>query len=277
MLDVAVDGLKSAARDFYTMTKIKIVLYDENRRNLYSYPETMCTFCEMIRSVPKLCKECLKCDNIGFDICEKTRKPYIYKCHMNIVEAIAPIIENDVLIGYMMLGQVSPPDSLDEICKKASETALKYNLDKELLLKSTKSIRAADNDFIISAVNMMSMCACYLYVNKIITNKTDIISCQLTDYINAHLADRLTVAELCKTFYLSRSRLYYISNKAFNMGISEYIRKTRLEKAKELLLQTEKKVYQIADETGFDDPNYFIRIFKQYMGVTPYKYRKSKG
>ena len=106
MLDVMMDELKTATRDFYNLTGIKIVLYDKTRRYLYSYPESMCEFCKTVRTNATLKKRCLAFDNIGFDECERTHQPYIYQCHMGLLEAITPICEGDVIIGYMMMGQV---------------------------------------------------------------------------------------------------------------------------------------------------------------------------
>lgn len=54
-----------------------------------------------------------------------------------------------------------------------------------------------------------------------------------------------------------------------------YLRKIRIEKASMLLSQTSKTVEAIAHETGFESSNYFIRIFKQVVGMTPNEYRQS--
>ncbi len=57
------------------------------------------------------------------------------------------------------------------------------------------------------------------------------------------------------------------------MGIASYIKKLRLEKAKELLTQTDLTVSQVAMEAGFSDYNYFCRIFKKETGLPAGKYR----
>lgn len=48
----------------------------------------------------------------------------------------------------------------------------------------------------------------------------------------------------------------------------------RIERAKALLRDSEKKIYEIALETGFEDPGYFSYCFKQRCGVTPKNYRQ---
>ena len=274
MLDVAMEELKRVMRDFYNITGIKTVLYDSKRKMLYSYPEEMCGFCKIVRSNNVLAQKCLNCDSIGFDECDKLRRPYIYKCHMGLSEAVAPIIENGVVIGYMMMGQILNMELSEKILKKVKKTAEKYGIDSEKLLKEVYDFKAADDNFIMSAANMLSMCACYLYFNKIIKNRTDMLVFRIKDYIDAHISEEISVADICRNLYISKSRLYSVSKSSFGMGISDYIRKFRLERAKNMLLETEKNICQIAYESGFKDPNYFTRTFKKYEGITPGAYRK---
>lgn len=274
MLEVAMNELKKAAMDFYNITHTQIVLYDENRNHLYSYPESHCTFCAAVRSSPILDKKCIECDNSGFDICDKTRKPYIYKCHMNLSEAIAPIIENNIIIGYMMIGQILSTTAADDVIKQAQKTAEKHNLDLNLLLSGLHEMKTVNNDFIYSLINMASMCACYLYCNKIIKDHSDVLTHQLCSYIENHLSDELSLKILCKELCLSRSKLYKLSLTAFGTGISDYILKRRLDEAKKLLTESNKPIYEISETVGYKDANYFVRIFKINEGITPGKYRK---
>ena len=55
---------------------------------------------------------------------------------------------------------------------------------------------------------------------------------------------------------------------------SDYLTRVRLEAAKKLLMEGA-SVDKTAEEVGYNDGNYFIKIFKKYVGVTPAKYRKS--
>ena len=57
------------------------------------------------------------------------------------------------------------------------------------------------------------------------------------------------------------------------MGIAAYIKKLRMEKAKELLKQTDLTISQVAAQTGFSDYNYFCRVFKKETGIPAKKYR----
>ena len=53
----------------------------------------------------------------------------------------------------------------------------------------------------------------------------------------------------------------------------DYLNNVRITKSKELLSQTDKKMYQIAKSVGYDNVKYFFRIFKKLTGMTPEEYR----
>lgn len=266
------EDLQKVLKDFYNLTKFKIVLYNSDRQILYSYPEKMCKFCETVRTNKSLAKKCLNCDNNGFDICDQTRKPYIYECHMSITEAIAPIYSNEIKIGYLMFGQILNTDR-----KKLSETAklVSESYDLKFTDEMICEMTVADDSYINSAVNMMSMCANYLYTNEIIRNNPKILVYQLKEYIRTHLHTDISIDSICRQFYISQTKLYKISKKNFNMGISDYIRTQRIQKAKKLIENTEDSISQIALAVGIKDTNYFIRIFRQSEGLTPLQYRKN--
>ncbi|WP_276577867.1 helix-turn-helix transcriptional regulator [Bacillus thuringiensis] len=49
----------------------------------------------------------------------------------------------------------------------------------------------------------------------------------------------------------------------------------RIHHATNMLLETDFSISEIAQLNGYDDPNYFIKIFKQQLGITPNRYRKN--
>lgn len=63
----------------------------------------------------------------------------------------------------------------------------------------------------------------------------------------------------------------YISNvfaKETKMTFSNYLKKVRIEKAKELILSTDMKIYEVACSVGYSDQKYFSKVFKEYTGVS---------
>ena len=65
--------------------------------------------------------------------------------------------------------------------------------------------------------------------------------------------------------------------KQFGMGFSEYVNGKRLEKAKELLETTSLSVRDVAITVGFSEANYFSRLFKQNLGMSPTEFRNMQN
>lgn len=83
----------------------------------------------------------------------------------------------------------------------------------------------------------------------------------------------LTVADEC---YISSWHLSKLLNQYTGKGFFEIVNIIRLDKAKELLKTTTKKVQDISEMVGFQDVTHFSRIFKNYVGVSPKEFR-SRG
>lgn len=86
---------------------------------------------------------------------------------------------------------------------------------------------------------------------------------------------RLTAESLAKRLYVSPQQLTALFRRRFGISTKEYIHQVRMERAKFLLARTEKRIYEIAFEVGFQDIDYFTRVFKQNTGTTPSAYRRA--
>ena len=82
----------------------------------------------------------------------------------------------------------------------------------------------------------------------------------------------LSVSEIARHFYVDSSYIRRVFKKAYNMSITEYILNLRMEKAKELLVENNFKLSVICEKVGFEDYNYFSRVFKRYCGISPKVY-----
>lgn len=93
------------------------------------------------------------------------------------------------------------------------------------------------------------------------------------DYIDGHLADKLTLDIMENKFYISKFYLSHLFKKNIGVGVQEYIRYKRISKAKELLSKG-LTVTEVCQATGFNDYSNFIRTFKSIVGVSPGQYGK---
>ena len=99
----------------------------------------------------------------------------------------------------------------------------------------------------------------------------------IKETVNLHLFSSLSVEELAKLCNLSLSSFKREFKKIFNDTPSNFINTERLKKAVELLKVSDFTISDIAYDTGFNDPSYFARLFKDKMGMSPSTFRKKHG
>ena len=81
--------------------------------------------------------------------------------------------------------------------------------------------------------------------------------------------------QLCDALKMSRSHVHRKLIAELNLSCSEFIKQIRLEKAKELLIETNHSIYDIAFSVGYPDANYFSRSFSKVYGFTPSRFRQA--
>lgn len=96
-------------------------------------------------------------------------------------------------------------------------------------------------------------------------------------YIQQHYAEALTVGELAGHFHFSPDYLTRQMKRATGMTPSALITQHRMNKAKHLLVYTNKSVLEISGETGYKDLAVFCRMFTKWVGQSPTRYRKEQG
>ncbi len=277
MLSVSRETLKKIARDFYNITRLKITFFSKERKVILSYPpeNIRSPICAIMHQHPETCALCYKCDFDALNTVKFRHEPYIYTCHAGLTEAIAQIYENEVFIGYIMVGQFLISGTEDEALQRLEEISKRHGISN--LVEKLALVEKRERDFTESAVSIMQAYACYITTHNIIKNNADILSAQITEYIKEHLNEDLNVEKICKELYISRARLYDVSSKIFKRGIMDYVNILRMDRASFLLLTTSMKVYEIAEAVGFSDTKYFVRKFRQVNKITPLQYRKLKA
>ena len=98
---------------------------------------------------------------------------------------------------------------------------------------------------------------------------------QVQAYIRNHLSEKLTLADVAAVFNFSPNYLSQLFGKYGDSGFVEYITETRISAAKEMLERGDKKVYEIAEELGFESSFYFSKVFKKVTGLSPREYQQS--
>jgi AraC-like DNA-binding protein len=93
-------------------------------------------------------------------------------------------------------------------------------------------------------------------------------------YLTEHCSASLRIDNLCREMGMSRAALSKAFKRDLGISLKEYMIRLLLKKAREMLVSSDMRIGEIAYNLGYEDPFYFTRIFKKYMGETPRTYRR---
>ncbi|MDQ2719438.1 MAG: AraC family transcriptional regulator [Bacteroidota bacterium] len=91
--------------------------------------------------------------------------------------------------------------------------------------------------------------------------------------IDADTSRHFTIEFIATKIHIGETKLKKGFKHYYKVGLFTYLRKQRMIKAAELILETNKTIKQIAKASGFKHPSNFITAFTSYHGLTPTKYR----
>ena len=181
-----------------------------------------------------------------------------------------PLLFEGQLLGYMIMGRVRSGEQMpSELCALLSPTAREQaeTLFHALPLYTESRARAT--------ADLAAMLASYILSEGLILPQKSEEAERLVDYIERHLHQPLSTARICHDLHLSKSMLYRLFLQHFRCGVNQYLTARRLERARELLAQTDLPVTEIAEAVGLANYTYFCRLFRRKIGHTPLQYRKN--
>ena len=265
--------LNELMQDFFTLTGIRIVLFDADHREICAYPPDVESFCAYMRTNQKFDEMCRESDRQAFHSCRKSRSLYVCKCHAGLTEATVPILEGERILGYMMLGQVTDNHDREQVFLELTALAHTYGIEKNLSSR-IKKIKYRNEQQIRSATKIMEACTAYVRLKELVTPSGKQLIDSIQHFVEEHIREELDVDRICREFKISRTRLYETIRPYTDGGIASFIRRTRLEYAKNLIRTTDLSIPEIASTCGFSDYNYFLRIFKKQYGTSSKALRK---
>lgn len=114
-------------------------------------------------------------------------------------------------------------------------------------------------------------------LQAVYTDASDLLK-QVKAYIQKNYANEdLTLTQIADHFYLNHCYLTSIFKERYGINLYDYLIQTRMEKAGELAVSSDQKVYEIAAAAGYKNSQYFSVSFKKYYGCTVMEYRQKKG
>lgn len=168
-----------------------------------------------------------------------------------------------------------------------TETARIFGLDSKIVFRDVntltyfeKILKICENTD-LSADEINSLCApifteLIIFISNEINKSSDISDEAMTlkNYIDSHIEENISIEFLSKLIFRSESQTIRIFKKNFDMTPYDYLLKNKINRAKEIILNTNLSIKETAYRLGFSDEHYFSGIFRKKTGLSPTEYRK---
>ena len=193
-------------------------------------------------------------------------------------------IINRILVGIYFLGRNRHnllKSFLLELVVTMSRTAVEAGGDPTELLGNNYSSFAElakidnDEDLCQWLVGMLEKMIDAINANKQYPNSILII--EAINYMQANLHTEISRDQVAEIACLSPSHFSRVIKQTYGQSFTDLLSKFRVDKAKELLMHTDKSLIQIAYDCGFNDQSYFTKVFQKYAAQTPGEYRRSRS
>lgn len=160
-----------------------------------------------------------------------------------------------------------------EMVKGADLEYLTRNCVRKISRKTEPIIKLIQYEIVGNRPSSESLRYLFYYLYDKLAEEVELPT---VDYIREHYGGDLTVQELAEIENYNVSYYTYLFQKQMGCVPREYIRRVRIEKAKEILLFTRNRVIDVAIQVGYSNPSAFIRVFRESTGMTPMQYRQSR-
>jgi len=236
-------------------------------------------FCGMLAQKSRACAACLQTQQQLSETATHDAKTVT--CQAGLCDTAVPVRMGDQLIGFLTTGQVF----------RKTPTKAQFNRTAKLLADwgmqtDAEKLRAAYFDTRVltsrqheSVVRLLAIFAEHLSMvsNQIVVQEQNAeppVIARAKQFIVEHQTEELSLEQVASAIHTSKFYFCKIFKKATGINFTDYLSRVRTERAKNLLLNPNLRVSEIAYEVGFQSLTHFNRVFKRILGSSPTHYRE---
>ena len=273
----ASDVFREYEQAYNEVTHLPLVLRSSLDEEIDFDPMLVSDFCHFMRQHNDSCKTCIHVEERNPTDGESIHKTCFAGVHVTAV----PIKVHQNVIGYLQTGEVLleklTPEKLEESTKQLLDWGINLSTDDlKHLLESGPILSPKQYEAVIKMLEIfakhISEVAAKISVSPEL-NEPDGIK-KSRDYILKHLDEKITLDQAASVANMSASHFCRVFKKATDMNFSEYVARIRVERAKEMLVESNYTMAHIAYDCGFNSVTDFNRTFKKITGLTPTEFRK---
>jgi AraC-like DNA-binding protein len=235
-------------------------------------------FCSLISEKSRACASCLSVQEQLSDLA--ALEPHTIGCPNGLADTAVPVRLGDRLIGFLQTGQVfkkkPSPGQFERVAKQLAEWGIE--MDRQTLRDAYFSTRVVPSKQHEAVVKLLTIFAQHLSMlsNQVVVqheNAEPPVITKAKEFIQEHQTENLRLGHVAKACNTSTFYFCKMFKKITGINFTDYLSRVRIEKSKNLLLNPNLRVSEIAFEVGFQSLTHFNRVFKKILGQSPTEYR----
>jgi len=258
---------------FSSLLNVRIGFFSlEGREVCVGLGRPICAYCRNLRGKFKLENQCRALDRRMFGQVRKKGRPVRYSCHANLTEIILPVQLAERCIGFVMVGQFRTSEqTLESLPKVWSNPSQAAELRRYYAETPVFSNQQVDD-----MIHMLRLMVQFITDHYLVSMPDFDVIQPLIEQIEAHPEQTLTLKEAAALIGRSPSSLSHLFKNLTGSSVRQFQIARRIEEA-DRLLQTfpQMPIKEVAERTGFEDPLYFSRLYRQHRGHSPSAKRAS--
>jgi AraC-like DNA-binding protein/ligand-binding sensor protein len=235
-------------------------------------------FCALMSKKNRSCASCLQMQE---RLCKQaSTEAETVTCPVGLSDSAVPVRMSDRLVGYLQTGQVFRKKPTEAQFKKTAALCKKWGVETstEELRKAYFSGRVVTSREHDSALKLLTIFAQHLSMvsNQVFIQRENAeppVIAKARAYIQEHQTEELSLSQVAKAVNMSSYYFCKMFKKVAGINFTDYVARVRIEKSKNLLLNPNLRVSEIAFEVGFQSLTHFNRVFKKILGQSPTDYR----
>ncbi|HWX21688.1 MAG TPA: helix-turn-helix domain-containing protein [Candidatus Binatia bacterium] len=235
-------------------------------------------FCALISGTSRACASCLQVQARLSLLA--VQEPQTLGCPNGLCETAVPVRLGDRLIGFLQTGQVFRKAPTETQFGRAARQLEEWGVlvEPENLRHAYFATPVVPPRRHEALVGLLAIFAQHLSMlsNQVLVQQENaeppVIS-RAKEYIQEHQTEHLRLGHVAKACNTSTFYFCKMFKKITGINFTDYLSRVRIEKSKNLLLNPNLRVSEIAFEVGFQSLTHFNRVFKKVLGQSPTEYR----
>ena len=223
-------------------------------------------YCRLMRRHLYGKQTCFAQDEAKRQEAAETRSLVCYQCHAGLMEAIIPIYHQQQLLGTVFIGQFRSSELMPQWVSRDAE-ASDVRSSVETAFNELPYVPQERIDHILGLFKIL---VDYIIAQRMISLGADSLVGKLVTLMEQRISSSFTLQQAASAVGKSPSSVSHLFKKHFGQSFKQAFLEMKLEHADELLRgNSTASVTQVAEAVGYDDPQYFSRLYKKHRGIAP--------